>query len=825
MKQLRNAAILVGLAVYAIVFYTTPMPSIARLMRLMGNFETWWRAKTVFVFCFRPDEWLWPNWFGSPPQFSLDDRAIVLLGAGFILAWAAVLGWLLLSIGRVTRGLTRLETTVFSTAVGLNLLSTWTLAAGLFGQLGRLRSVGGPALLTFAAAAGYWYLRRRSDSHGSRWRTAPVTFGNVEDGLAAAASQIEAAAAFKRAVAAAVQPPLQPRGSLSPQQRRPSSPQQRAQLQRCETLVAAYRGSAKFVGRHWLLLGLPFVAAILLAAMLPPTEFDVCEYHLQAPKEFYQRGEIALLPHNVYANMALGAEMLSLLGMTIARDWWWGALVGKTVIAAFTPLCALGLLAAGRRFYSTAAGVVAALVYISIPWLTSTFFFPNVNVSSSGMIEGASACYLFLALYALLLSRQRTNSFQQLPNAPPLQWGGFSRDAELPENHPMPLVALAGYLAGGAVATKYPAVLFVLIPMAIWTLVGRSWRKESRMDRRSAARDLPDVEPLTPTPPLLNPEPRHLNPLAALAVFLLAAALGCGLWFGKNWALTGNPTYPLMYGVFDGATWNADKEMRWNRAHCPHDFAIETLGKDLGSVLLTSEWLSPLVVPLALLAFLGWADKPVVIWRRLRWELLIYVVFVIAVWWLFTHRIDRFWIPVLPVMALLAGAGACWSFETWWRGVLKVMLLAALGANFLLSSAGPGNAWFVPLGQLRNDPVWIDPCHYYLNNDADRGTVLAVGEAAVFDLKPRVLYNTCFDDCIFEQLVKGKTAKEIRAEFASLQIAYVYVNWQEIQRYRDSYGFTDFVQPEIFDRLLKEGILELIPQTDRPSESIYRVKL
>ena len=46
--------------------------------------------------------------------------------------------------------------------------------------------------------------------------------------------------------------------------------------------------------------------------------------------------------------------------------------------------------------------------------------------------------------------------------------------------HPAALVALAGYLAGGAVATKYPAVLFVLIPLAIWTFVGRSWRKETR---------------------------------------------------------------------------------------------------------------------------------------------------------------------------------------------------------------------------------------------------------------------------------------------------------------------------------------------------------
>jgi hypothetical protein len=113
---------------------------------------------------------------------------------------------------------------------------------------------------------------------------------------------------------------------------------------------------------------------------------------------------------------------------------------------------------------------------------------------------------------------------------------------------------------------------------------------------------------------------------------------------------------------------------------------------------------------------------------------------------------------------------------------------------------------------------------------------LTVGDAAVFDLQPPVLYKTCFDDCVFEQLVRDKTsmearpedqmrpAKEIRAEFASLHITYVFVNWKEIDRYRRTYGFTDFVQPEVLDRLVEEGILELVPQNAEPLKMMYRVK-
>ena len=61
-----------------------------------------------------------------------------------------------------------------------------------------------------------------------------------------------------------------------------------------------------------------------LGAMLPTIDFDAIEYHLQGPKEYYQAGRIAFLPHNVYTSMPFGVEMLHLLGMEVLDDWWWG---------------------------------------------------------------------------------------------------------------------------------------------------------------------------------------------------------------------------------------------------------------------------------------------------------------------------------------------------------------------------------------------------------------------------------------------------------------------------------------------------------------------
>jgi hypothetical protein len=715
MKHLGTAAVIIGLAAYAVAFYATPLPSV------VGDAgRPLLRIELLVQLLLWPKEWLFSNWFGTPWECSLLDRLPVLLVAGAIVAWAAIVGWLLMVLCRVDRGLSRLELAVFATAVGLNALSTWVLLLGAFGVLHRLWMFTVPLLLTLGLAAHLW---RNSRGLTARGNDDAECSGGV-------------------------------------------------------------------LSAHWLWLAAPFVLAILLAAMLPPLDFDVREYHLQAPKEFFQQGQITFLPHNVYANMALGTEMLSLLAMVISGDWWLGALAGKTVIAVFTLLCGLGLLAAGRRLFSPTAGVVAALVYLSIPWVTS--------IASGGFVEGASACYLFLAVYALLLSGARGT----------------------------PSLLLAGYLAGGAVSTKYPALLFVLLPLAIGVLVSRPrcfkmWHSRPRLCK----------SPRTAEGGCAT----SARAFRACGVFLLAAAVGCGLWFAKSWVLTGNPTYPLLYSVFDGKTWSVEKERQWNRVHRPHDFSSATLGKDMGRIIMTSEWLSPLVMPLAALAFVGWWVR-----RRRRsypakeaknvypdtvvWTLLAYSGFVLAAWWLLTHRIDRFWIPVLPVLALLAGAGACWTTARWWTTMLAALLVVAAGANFLVAAAGQGNAWFIGLARLRHDSGWVDPWHEYFNTHRFQGRLLTVGDAAVFDLMPSVLYNTCFDDCLFEQIVKGRTAAEIRAELAARQIAYVYVDWGEIARYRRSYGFTDFVRPPVFDRLVEQGILEPLPTIEGHEGRGFRVK-
>jgi 4-amino-4-deoxy-L-arabinose transferase-like glycosyltransferase len=520
---------------------------------------------------------------------------------------------------------------------------------------------------------------------------------------------------------------------------------------------------------NWLWLLAPFALAIVGSAMLPPLDFDVREYHLQAPKEFYQAGRITFLDHNVYANMPLGTEMFALAGMIMSGDFWTGALVGKTLIALFAPLTALLLYAFGCRFVSPAAGILAALVYISIPWVAI--------VSAHGLVEGAFACYLIASVYLAFVWRDGLRS--PAASALPTTTGG--------------LLLTAGFLAGAAVATKYPAVVYCAIPLVIFVVKvaveNGGWQ-------------------------------RVIKPLA---VIILGMAVGCGLWFAKNAVYTGNPTYPLLYRVFGGETRTPEKEMQWQQAHRPPNFEPADFANRVWNVALASAWISPLVVPLA--GFAACVRSQ----RRLSLLLAALAFFIFATWWLLTHRIDRFLTPIWPLAAMLAGIGATWEPGRLWRRALWCFLAIGLAFNFVLVAGGAvsDNRFLIPLDRARAESVvLVDPWHAWLNEHRKEvQRVLLVGDAQPFDLEVPATYNTVFDDSIFERLARDRSPAEVRKALTDRGISHVYVAWPEIERYRSpgNYGITEFLQPAVFDRLAEARVLERLPMLAGSRGEMYRV--
>lgn len=528
----------------------------------------------------------------------------------------------------------------------------------------------------------------------------------------------------------------------------------------------------------WLAAATPFAVVMVLGAMMPPWAYDVREYHLQTPKEWFQTGRVEFLPHNIYANMPLGSEMTALFAMGLAGGedgWWWGALAGKTTMACYSLVAAAALIAFGKRVHSLAAGTISAVLLLSAPWI--------VSLATTGYNEGPVAMYAVLAIYALWLAQQAAETSAA--------WR---------------LVGLAGFCAGAAVACKYPPLLFLVVPLGAWVAV-----RSASMTR---------------------------DRLFAAAIYSLGVLVACGPWLAKNWALTNNPTYPLLYSIFDGKTRTPEKHAQWQRVHSPQPeketggrFTARGFVQEIAWNGWRTLWASFTIPPLALAAWFARRQWP------LLGVLLAFVAFVFVSWWLFTHRLDRFLVLLLPIVALAGGIGAFAVDHPAWRAATLGFVVLGAGVQFLFVSLHPDNRYFVPLEVLRRDDrgvgeagVRMEAAHRWLNKHAQPGEkVLLVGDAEPFDLELPAIYNTCFDDCQFTRLLQGRTREERLEALRAEKIAYVFVSWAHLARYRSAgnYGYTsDYPTPAlVHDELVNEQQLLLpVPlDNESPGGELFRV--
>jgi len=498
----------------------------------------------------------------------------------------------------------------------------------------------------------------------------------------------------------------------------------------------------------------PFVVIMMLGAMLPAIDFDVLEYHLQGPKEYYQAGRISFLPHNVYTNMPFAVEMLHLIGMLVLDDWWWGGLVGQLLIAFFAPATAVVIAATLARGGLPRGGWIAAVVYLTTPWV--------YRLAVIAYVEGP-LCFYHAALVWTALAAWDNR--------------GLHRGA---------IGGFLGLLAGGAMACKYTALISAVIPFFAF-VVADGVRTKTR---------------------------------TGVLAYLLGWSIVMMPWLAKNLIDTGNPVYPLGYRVFGGRDWDAAREAQWQRAHGPRPATWSSLASSLVDVGGRSDWQSPLYVALAPLAFLGF--RP----RGSALALAGYAIYLFLTWWLLTHRIDRFWLPLLPVLAMLAGHGADRFRSAGWRWFIGSLLAFGVIVNFVYCTTALAglNEWTRDLEFLRRDvPRRLNPPLAAVDELlGPEAKILLVGPAAVYHLTHPILYNTVFNPETLEVLTRDRTLPEIRAAFNEHGVTHLYVDWKEIRRHRDpaGYGFTDYVTQELFDEWVRAGLLAA-PLRIGPDQLLY----
>jgi hypothetical protein len=455
--------------------------------------------------------------------------------------------------------------------------------------------------------------------------------------------------------------------------------------------------------------------------------------------------------------MPFGVEMLNLLAMETLGDWWLGALAGQLLVALFAPSTAVMIAGAIWTRVSPRAAWLGALVYLTTPWV--------YRLAVTPFVEGP-LCFYHAALIAVFLR---------------------ACAAEASASHR--LWTVAGLLAGGAMACKYPALVSAVLPFGLAAVVDAvrrgSWRP-------------------------------------ALAFVAGSGAVMCP-WLIKNAIDTQNPVYPLAYAVFDGRHWDAELDARWWHAHGPQAITLRALVVSLVDIAGRSDWQSPLYVALAPLAMVRRGS------RGLTLALWAYAVYLFATWWLLTHRLDRFWIPILPVLAALAGIGADAIKRPAWSAALALILAVSILSNLTyISTILCGfNGWTGDYRVLRVEiPATINPALAGLNAALSPGSkVLLVGQAAVFFLEHPLVYNTVFNRETIETLSRDRSPDQVRQALRQRGITHVYVDWAEIERFRSpgQYGFTPYVTAGLFRGLARGGALEP-PVPIGLRQNLYRVR-
>ena len=457
--------------------------------------------------------------------------------------------------------------------------------------------------------------------------------------------------------------------------------------------------SSRWSGCVWM-PAIPFLVLAILAASNAPgliwqeegNGYDVLEYHLQMPKEYFQAGCISYAPHNVYANFPANVEMLYLLAMIVSGD---DVEVGVAAQAIHLCLAVLTVFAAWvvGRDQSPRVGVISALTMASAGWLA--------YLSGLAYVENGVLFFGMCATGAMLRAARNGEKDPQTKSTAPVPG-------------PFGWLVVSGVLAGFAAGCKYTGVPMVIVPLAIGAIL---------IADRLRAR------------------------IAGSFILAAAALMAMSPWLVKNQVMTGNPVFPLLNNVFEASPpgWDSESTARWERGHTPppEERSIRAKLTHLWRHLLWDRYhrFGPAVFLLALGGLL---------WRRrgrADAALIVIVMIQTGVWLFATHLYARFAVPLLIPLTLLAGrcvVGA--PSANRWRCVVGVLALGgAWNFAHALNLHRAEAVYGVPSSLFYRGFV---PGYEYLGLINERlpagAKVLLVGDARAFYVRCAADYHVVF---------------------------------------------------------------------------------
>lgn len=542
--------------------------------------------------------------------------------------------------------------------------------------------------------------------------------------------------------------------------------------------------------QRWLVLVLGlFLAFGILAATMPPGllwpaegyGYDVLEYHLGAPRAYFDAGRISYLPGNIYSNFPFNIEMLYLLSMILHGDPIRGVFTAKIVNLLLGLLAVVAIWRIGARV-SPRVGLLAALLAGSAPFLV---YLSGVAYVENGM--------LFFTAAALLATLSLTD-----PAKPTFRQS-----------------VAAGALAGFAAGCKYTALPMVALPLLLFATIETLRRRANRW-----------------APPAML-----LGIAIALSPWLLKNAMATGnpvFPLATKWLGYSN-------GIWDSADedrWIAGHEPAVAETSLTHRISR------LSDQVLFSRQFGPMV-SLGIASLIGvggltlsrryrGSGVSAAASRSTTGSLLRgcgFLVFVGLYVWLFhTHLVDRFAIAlVVPcAVALAIGLERTPASIRYQCAILGVSLVALFnvasiwqlfsndGQSFLAIDAFGHTDWMTSA----DSPFF--PHVASLNRIVDNGgRILVVGDAKGLYLQAGADTCVVFNRNPFAEAAATMSPTELVAWLRARGYTHLYVDWVEMHRLRSTYGFWNSITPELFERMRSAGLRPIRSFTRKPGIRPY----
>ena len=427
------------------------------------------------------------------------------------------------------------------------------------------------------------------------------------------------------------------------------------------TQTSALREPVQLMSYLWLAL-IPLASMVLISAFVPPGilwgdephGYDVLEYHLQLPREWYEAHRITTNTHNVFSYMPLAVETHYLLAMEMRGGPWAGMYLAQLMHVAFCAMTAFAVYAIARAQDSPAA-VLAGVAIAATPWLA---LLGPVAYNEGGLL-----------LYGTLA----------------IGWAlrGLRNDS------PIRSLALAGVFAGFACGVKLTTVPTLVIPIPLAALIVSAWHGR-----------------------LANAPAKSV--VIGSLVFILTTAIAYSPWLIRTAIATGNPVFPEAQSVLGRAHFSGDQSERWHRAHS-RTAAQQPMTARLRAFVdqVLGEWrYGFILLPLALVFSAGSASADRLFIRRARSEAsnqspeaeppdasaIVFLLLLLAgltIFWLaFTHLQGRFFVLSIPIAGLLLAHLQ--------RGVILRIAVAMIAIQVIASTIHVGHKFAAQVSLIRD---------------------------------------------------------------------------------------------------------------------------